>query len=133
MPAERLRGLAERLRGLAERLRGLAERDFSGAMRRKRQKSVGETRNGESRNKEVKERCDAINNARVENVPTVESNGITRTAFAADIADAANDDIPDRQAQSHMKRDVRDARTSSRMKTFAGLGNLNVKTKINFT
>lgn len=64
------------------------------------------------RNKEVREQCNVMNDAWAEGAPKVEFNGIEQTAFAADIADAANADseIADLETQLKMKRDVRDGK-----------------------
>ncbi len=63
-------------------------------------------------NKEVKEQSSRMNDAWVEAAKTVEFNGITQAEFAADIADAANDDaeIADIESSLNMKRDVRDGK-----------------------
>ena len=63
-------------------------------------------------NREVREQSNRMNDAWVEGAKDVEFNGISQAAFAADIADAANDDaeIADFEAQLNMKRDRRDGK-----------------------
>ncbi|MDQ4122845.1 MAG: hypothetical protein M3209_15520 [Acidobacteriota bacterium] len=63
-------------------------------------------------NREVREQCARMNDAWTEGAPTVTFNGITQTAFAADIAAAAAADaeVGDLEAQLNMKRDERDTK-----------------------
>ena len=65
-------------------------------------------------NKGVKEKCNVMNDAWVEGAPSVKFNGISQTAFLADIDAAAADDatIADLEAELKMKREVRDDNTS---------------------
>ena len=63
-------------------------------------------------NKEVKAQCRQMNDAWVEGAPDVDFNGISQQEFAADLADAENDDaeIADMEAKLQMRRDVRDGK-----------------------
>ncbi|MEJ7623103.1 MAG: hypothetical protein WKF34_03850 [Pyrinomonadaceae bacterium] len=60
--------------------------------------------------KEIKQKCNVMNDAWFEGAKTVEFNGITQAAFLADITAAADDDaaIGDLEAELKMKREVRD-------------------------
>ncbi|MGH9946782.1 MAG: hypothetical protein ACRD6X_06265 [Pyrinomonadaceae bacterium] len=61
-------------------------------------------------NKAVKEKCNVMNDAWVEGAKAVDFNGISQTAFLADIDAAVADDaaIADLESELKMKRDVRD-------------------------
>lgn len=62
--------------------------------------------------KDIREKCNLMNDAWTEGAKTIEFNGIKQTELAADIADAANDDheIADLEANLKMRRDVRDGK-----------------------